>query len=501
MLISYKRFIGLCLLVLIPGSVFSQAYFSAGNVGMGDTGITHVTDSQAGFLNPANLMLSDGPGKWSFSLLQGGYYYNKGYSTESISTLRNYFTPFDTQITPTGFITTTDVNQLLKVWFGSDQLRSINKYVMDVQTFGVSYKSQNYAISFNHRLRGQSYAEIGRGWYDPILKNADGVFLLDRTLIQNQSIWHELSAAFAWEQDLISGFFGSRSNIFLGINPKLILPVSFIQHRLLASYTWDESKPEVLNYSHDYVGYVAGEYASNIKKLTTPGNSSNQKLTPDYFKFSGIGLGFDAGITWRIIMGDKIRVKSDSRIDSDYHLSFSIAVQDIGFVSNYKESTIISSNSESQVTDSPAGPIDREFTGTMTDFIYFSSFDQSSFYENVSVEDANINKLLPSSITAGLGVKLDKVLFAVEYKQHTNNALSQPEFSTLHLGNQITFFSIFDFRSGVIFHTYEPITFSSGIGLNTPSFSISTGIYSRQVNTRNDLRPVLMNVGTLAVRF
>ena len=137
----------------------------------------------------------------------------------------------------------------------------------------------------------------------------------------------------------------------------------------------------------------------------------------------------------------------------------------------------------------------------MTDFIYFSSFDQSSFYENVSVENTNINKLLPSSITAGLGVKLDKVLFAVEYKQHTNNALSQPEFSTLHLGNQITFFSIFDFRSGVIFHTYEPITFSGGIGLNTPSFSISTGIYSRQVNTSNDLRPVLMNVGTLAVRF
>ena len=501
MLISSTRFICLCLLMLTPLAALSQAYFIPGNVGMGDTGTTNVTDSQAGFINPANLMLFESPGNWSISLLQGGYYYNKGYSKELITTPRNYFTPFDTQVSSTGFLTTTDANQIVRKWFGSDQLRSQNEYIMDVQTIGVSYKAQNYAISINHRLRGQSYVEIGRGWYDPMLKNVDGVFMLDRTLIQNQSIWHELSAAIAWEQELISGILGSRSNIYLGINPKLILPVSFIQHRLLTTYTWNESTPDVLTYNHNYIGYVAGEYASNIKKIMSAGNSSNLTMTPDYFKFSGIGLGFDAGLTWRIIMGDKIRIKSDNRIDSDYHLSFSVAVQDIGFISNNRESSILSSKLHSQTTESPSGPIDREFTGTMTDFLYFSNFDRSDFYENLSARSANINKLLPSSITAGVGVKLDQVLLAVEYKQHTNNTLNQPEFSTLHIGNEITLFSIFDIRSGVIFHSYEPVTLSAGIGLDTEYFSLSAGTYARQIETSNDFRPVLMNVGTLAVRF
>ncbi|HAC14976.1 MAG TPA: hypothetical protein DCE78_03395 [Bacteroidetes bacterium] len=489
--------------MLIPISAFSQAYFSAGNVGMGDTGITHVTDSQASFINPANLMLYDGPGKWNINLLHGSHYYNKGYSSEFISTPRNYFTPFDSQPTSTGYLTVVDANQLLKKWFGSDEIRSHNEYLFDFQTIGISYKALNYALSFNHRLRGQSFVEIGRGWYDPKFKNVDDVYLLDRSLNHNQSIWHEVSFAVAWEQDLISGLLGSRSNIYLGINPKLILPVSFMQQKMDATYTWNESNPDLLNYKHSYVAYLTGEYAATIKKLPTTGNSANLNITPDYFDINGVGFGFDAGFTWRIIMGDKINLKSDNRIDSDYHLSFSVAVQDIGFVSYNKESSILSSKSQSQSDSSEfsTGPIDREYTGTMSDFVYFSNYNQPHFYDNLSGQDSRINKLLPSSITAGVGLKLDQVLFAVEYKQHSNNTLNQPEFRTLHVGNEITLFSIFDIRSGVIFHSNEPVTLSAGLGLDTAYFSLSAGTYARQIDSSNDFRPVLMNVGTVAVRF
>src|SRR5690606_146310 len=109
---------------------------------------------------------------------------------------------------------------------------------------------------------------------------------------------------------------------------------------LNAYYTWNELNPEDVGYRHDYEGYLTGDYASTIQNITSPGNSTGSVATPNYFKFSGMGIGLDAGLTWRIVMGDKIRVKSDNRIDSDYHLSFSVAVQDVGFVSYFKETSI-----------------------------------------------------------------------------------------------------------------------------------------------------------------
>src|SRR5690606_23497644 len=104
------------------------------------------------------------------------------------------------------------------------------------------------------------------------------------------------------------------------------------------------------------------------------------------------------------------------------------------------------------------------------------------FYGNVSVQDDNINKLLPSSFSAGIGLQLDQILFAVEYKQHTNTTLNQAEYSTFHIGNEITLFSVFDIRSGIIFNSDENTTFSAGLGLDTAYFSISAGAYARQID-------------------
>src|SRR5690606_16907291 len=130
-----------------------------------------------------------------------GHYYNKGFTSVYFNSPRNYFTPFDSKSTEFGFRTIDDANQIIRKWYGNDQMRSNNENMMDIQTIGISYKSQNYAVAFNHRIRGKSLSEIGRGWYDATFKNMEDHFILDRTLNQKLEIWHEISAAIAWEQD------------------------------------------------------------------------------------------------------------------------------------------------------------------------------------------------------------------------------------------------------------------------------------------------------------
>ncbi len=475
-----------------------QVRFDARSTGMGGTSITHSSDATAAFINPANLMLGHENSSWNITLGNAGIYYSNGYRRSITNSLNAYVQPFLPFSPDSDYQTEIDLTRLINNWYGEQGQTSEFKNSIDVHSFGLSYQSPDFALAINHRLRGDSQTGIGRGWYDIAFRNVDGIYMLDRSLKQTTTMWHEVAIGVAWEQKLISGLLGNRNIVSVGINPKILLPIYHSKQNLESKYAWVEQNSEQIQHLTSYSGFISDKNTEYLKSVFN--NSYLNPPNPGLKDFNGIGLGFDAGVSWRIMLSDQIRYNKHFTPWSDYHLTFSLAFQDIGFMglaSGFRKLEIAEEvESQSFVGFSPKP----EYSGSPDQFAEFMSTEINNFQQRLSENTDSETLALSSTVLAGVGLQLNQIHLALEYQQHSNTS-GKPEQHSIHVGNEIRFLSLLSVRSGVIFQSSEAITYTAGIGIDTNLFSLSAGTYARQASAGEVFRPVLLNVGSVSVRF
>lgn len=451
----------------------------------------------AAFKNPSFLMLTDGDDRFAITLLSGGVFRSSGYTNRALNNPDVLLLPFIQTDRRQNYQYFSDSNQLISSWFGQNDSNANLIQELDIVTFGIMYKGTDLSFALNHRLRGLSSAQLSRGWYEVVFFNHEQDFSLQRNLSQYSFFRHEIGLGFAWEQGLLSGLIGNRSAIYVGINPKLILPVEYFD----ATYQ-SESKyrnPDNTRVHRTQTMSLKGSGNSCAGVTENPLICSSK--FPNWSAISGMGAGFDAGITWRYSLGDGIRLRNDLRPVSNYQISLTLAVNDIGFVSHLKSPFIEVDTQEESIQKNELISINQEYNFTATSFFDFVRSNSNLSAEPAHLSTKTITYLTPSTLSAGIGLELNKVKLAMEYHQQSGNHHPARDFSSLHVGNQIQLIPYVSLRSGFIVQSNDPIIYTAGIGLETNWLSISASTMAKQFQTNDTFRPVMMNIGALTLRF
>ena len=342
-----------------------------------------------------------------------------------------------------------------------------------------------------------SIAQISRGWYESVFNVQDDVYLLNRSLNQYSSFRHEIALGFAWEQGLLSGLIGNRSAIYVGVNPKLILPVEYMDGYYQSMSISSSPEDTEIERSHS-LRFSASENSCS-GATTNPFVCTTN--SPNWSQLSGFGAGFDAGITWRFSLGNSIRLRSDLRPVSDYQVSLSLAVSDIGFISQRNVKTQEVENLDYSSDRSTVSSVNHEYRFSPSSFFKFIDSDLQVVSESGIFQSKSITYLTPTTLSAGIGLELNRIKLGMEYQQQTGNQNTLADFSSLHFGNEINLIPYLSFRSGFIVQPDEPVIYTAGIGLETSWLSLSASTMAKQLSTNDEFRPVMMNVGTLSLKF
>lgn len=506
MLIFQVRFIFLVsCLILSSTSISAQNISNSRSIGMGGTGISFLSGTESSFYNPANLMISDKDMTWSVSILQGGTLYNRGFNRNSFSNPRPYTQLIrPSKSNPAGYPTTGSNNGLLRQWFGDNQLMSRGYTVTDVHTLGIAYRSENMSFSMNHRFRGFSTYKVGRGLYDSNFIDFDGLMVLDKSIAHIYRTWHEISVGFAWKQELVSGWLSDLSTVYVGFNPKLILPLIYVEHDWVNQYGYIANNGENINHISSYTGITSGSYSTFLRDfLGSRDSDALNRYNPSVMsEVSGYGIAFDAGITYMLVFGDDITAGKNQHLISPYNMRFSVVVHDIGFVSyNNTSKWAVAEQTSTNSTIVPV--INPEFGGyplSLPEFLLKN--DASNSIDSLDESDSQeIRQLLSANYVAGVGLQMNRILLSVEYHDQLNNAIDETYTKSFHFGNEIQILDPLHLRSGVILRPNQPIVYTAGVGLAFRNVAFSAGTYASKDNTSDKFRPTLINAGTVSLNF
>jgi hypothetical protein len=386
-----------------------------------------------------------------------------------------------------------------------DKIVSNSNYVTDLQSIGISYRSQNMAFSVNHRYRGYSTFKVGRGLYDQSFVTVDGFQIMDKSISHTYRTWHEISVGFAWKQELISGWLSDLSNVYVGFNPKIILPLIYFEHDLVNQYGQNAETGAHMVHISSFKGKTAGSYTDYFRNYISSNNPSvDSGYNPNALSdISGFGMAFDAGVTYIIVFGDEITVGNNRHLISPYNMRFSVAVHDIGFI-NYNENVSNWTGSEQSTVNPDVIPvINPEFGGYPTSFPGFLiANDQSNTVERLSEDDSQDSRqLMSANYVAGVGLQLNKLLLSLEYHDQLSNAIDDTGTKSFHFGNEIQLLDPVHLRSGIIIRPNQPPVYTAGLGLMFRNFEFSAGTYASKDNITDKFRPTLINAGSLTLNF
>lgn len=441
-------------------------------------------------------MLTDSDESFAITLMSGSVFKNSGFTSNVISNPKSLLNPFFPHDAASDFLFESSSNQLLNSWFGFEETDFINTQQLDLITIGLLYKSTDMSFSLNHRLRGTSVSQVSRGWYDLTMYTQGETYNLSRDLSQYTSLRHEIALGFGWEQGLLSGLIGNRSAIYVGVNPKLIFPVEYFDGRYTSISKFDSLEDTQVQRSHS-LSLTASD--NSCSGSTNPFTCTT--TDPNWSSVSGFGAGFDAGITWRFSFGNSIRLRKDLRPVSDYQISLSLAVNDIGFISQRNSTSKEVNNFEYTTEKNSITTPNQEYLFSPKSYFDFIGSDLQVTSEFGTSETKSVTFLTPTTLTAGIGLELNRIKLGMEYQQQTGNRNTLADFTSLHFGNEINLIPYLSFRSGFIVQSDEPVIYTAGLGLETSWLSLSASTMAKQLSTNDEFRPVMMNIGTLSLKF
>lgn len=501
----------LVILSLCPEQILAQVHSNPRQVGMGSLISSANGGSEDAFLNPANLMVFERPQRWSISLPGFNFYTKDGFNSDILSgqnNYLNYLSGFSSTGAKEPFPTTKTREDLLKAWYPNGNLISYHEQKLDVHLFGIRYTGSRYGIAVNHRIRGESSFFAGRGWFDTSFQNLDGLEVLDRRLQHSYFLRHEISAGLSWEYDLVSGWLSDLSRVFVGINPKVVLPVSYVEHDLASIYASNPTTGTVLHeasYSGKSAGANTQNYLLALAHLSSMDTPPPVYKTNELFDFAGWGAGFDAGFTYILGIGNDVSLASGNKIPTKYSLRVSFSINDIGFVSFNKDPARwkVDDKTTAYQSSNLALTAKNEFTGHPSAlWPMLADTPETDFILDMDQENTSaIRLLLPSRITAGIGLQLNRFSVSAEIQNQLSSWMLRDEGASLHFGGELKIIRAIPLRAGLIIQENRPMLYSAGIGFDLRNVELAVGMSSKTSAGFNEFIPVVSSVGSVVIRF
>lgn len=498
------------LILLIAGSscasLTAQPVMTPRNMALGGGGSTYITDYNAVFINPANLMINDRSGNTDVGFMSGGFYIDAVLNNTDLLDQYHNLTDYVKKYESGGYtLSPDDRSELLRRDYRKNRTLSSNQTRYDINSLGIKWKRPESAFALSFRSRSSTRYFTGKGWYTQERVNRDEAEILDRSLISRSQTIHEVSFGYAESMEFLSGLTPRLDNFFIGIAPKLVLGGGY------QNAVWENRYERRIN-EQDIVRYESFTYAAtgNFARAAlsyTQGNSAENSIA-NQFSFSpaslyGVGAGLDIGMTYLYTFGSDLSAVGigDQTTRKSLRLSFSIT--DIGFIAYSEDNVSISRNPDSvRVNETPQMVADEPFLGTRGQFITFSDrYSTSGPFRGAVSSEATFSTLLPLALHGGALLELNRLKLMGDLSIGlTNNAFNSTTLRS-SAGVEIKPLLFLPLRAGVQFEGSSIRFLSAGAAIETRGFDLSLAAQFSPESTPAYLAVSGVSVATFRFHF
>lgn len=360
----------------------------------------------------------------------------------------------------------------------------------DALVAGFSLTQPGYGLSLSWRIRGENTYGSGPGWY-----GSDPSLPADHHLRQNLRVMHEVGLGVAWEYELISGWLTDLSKLFVGIQPKVMVPGMLLEQTLVSEYDADGT------HTGGYSLVASGVAASAaIGMLATPIQEA------DLFRPTGIGGGIDMGLTYIIGLGNEPSLGTRRRQRTRNSIRFSAAVSDLGLL---RYSVKATTRENERQTRSGAGQAPAAlavpFHGAPGQI---EAILPSALVENALVEDAStetgqpIYQSLPTLARVGGAVQWNRLLVAGDLNVPLFMHPFYGEERSIRIGTELSLLRTLPLRVGAILQENREPEYTAGVGLDFRNLAMAMSTRFRITKDGSDgIRPVGATLASLQIRF
>ncbi|MEO1021215.1 MAG: DUF5723 family protein [Bacteroidota bacterium] len=467
-------------------TVKAQPLLTPRNIALGGGGITYITDYNANFINPANLMIRDRGGNTHIGAFIGGFSFipvqNFRNLDDQQANLELYLQDFeDGQYA----ITESERLDILDDHYVRDRSTAKHRARADVTLLGFKWQNDHRAFSIAARTRTSSNFEVGRGWYSAE-PNTDESAFLDRTLNQTIQTLHEISFGYAEHISFLSDATSRLDAFSFGIAPKIVFGGAYQEAEWNNQYL--EATPagmvnQLSSFTFSGVGGISQgiqDYRSGVPVQQALAQNLDNEVLQTY----GIGAGVDIGFTYLFTFGDDFSTLDNTLQTTSRSIRLSVSVTDLGFV-NYDAKTVqltvptdtiaTSSSSITQASDAFIGA-----PGQLVQFI--DAFGRTNPIQEAALNNDGFSTLLPTSFNAGILVELNRLKLMGDL----NLGLQQTAFNSptliTSIGAELYVFRFLPVRAGTQFASELPSLLSLGAAIETRRWDLSI---AAQFSTRD----------------
>jgi hypothetical protein len=502
-----RQALSILLLLCLGITAYAQPVITPRNLALGGGGSTYITDYNANFYNPANLMIRDREGTFSIGVGIAGFQFNpfQSYSdvNDQIENAQNYLGSYSAG---DAVFFNQDLDQVLEDNYPGITTLSDNTTRYDATLLGMKWKRENHSFSIALRTRTASNFRVGKGWYSGAFEeNRDQEQVLDRSLIHRYQSLHEISIGYAESFQFLTGLTPRLDNFTIGIAPKIVFGGSY------QSAVWENvynrnnnTTQRTHSFSYDATGEFGAASAAYLDG-TNIANANSQSFNSDNstFLINGIGAGLDIGVTYLITLGSDLSAVRPDQQPTQRSLRLSFSMTDIGFISyNNDQITINTPADTSMNVTAPIGKVNEIFTGTKGQYQDFiEKYAENNPFMMTPNSRGAFSTLLPMGVHGGALLELNRIKFMADISIGlTNNAFNSTKLVS-SFGLELRPLKFLPIRGGISFKAQNPNFLSVGTGIETKKWDFTVAAILSPNSLVNTPSVTGASVATLQLHF
>ncbi|MEX0609221.1 MAG: DUF5723 family protein [Balneolaceae bacterium] len=496
------------LTLLCAGSAgFAQPVITPRNMALGGGGSTYITDYNANFYNPANLMIQDRKGTVDIGVMIGGFYFDgiQDYSApeRQANNARNYVLKYR----PGSYsISSLDRVEIIDDQYPGTSSLSNNRTRYDATLFGIKWKKENRALSIAFRTRTSSNYSTGRGWYSTALNQQNGRDLLDRSLTHRYQSLHELSFGYAESFQFLTNLTSKLDNFIIGIAPKLVFGGSYqdaVWENKFYPNQETNNAQRIQSFSFAATGDFGLSTASYLDGNISAESAVARNFQNDEFSLNGIGAGLDIGVTYLLTFGNDLSTIRPGKQPTQKSVRFSFSMTDIGFVSYSKNDISLNIFSDTTTTALPTSVSDEAFIGARGQYLNF--IERHGSEENpfrlASQDKSGFSILLPMALHGGALLEMNRIKLMGDVSVGlTNNAFNSTTLVS-SFGIELRPLVFLPLRAGARFEAQRPDFLSVGTAIETKTWDFSVAAQFTPESIFSNIALSGISIATLQFHF
>ena len=485
---------------------YAQPVLTPRNMALGGGGSTYITNYNANFYNPANLMIQDKFGTFEIGVMLGGFYFdgvqNFGHPLTQFDNAQDYIKKYQRGQYE---INQVELNEIVDNNYPGTSQLSTNRTRYDATLLGMKWKKTNQSFSFAIRTRTSSSYSVGKGWYDSSFSSEGDYSFINRSLIHRYQTLHEISFGYAETFRFLTNLTSKLDNFTIGIAPKLVFGGSY------QDAVWDNfyyQNPETGQVSRVQEFYYAGtgQFSDATSDFVTGESANNavmQNINNDLMSLDGVGAGLDIGVTYLLTFGSDLSAVRPGVQPTRKSLRLSFSMTDIGFVSySSRLQKLIHLPDTSFSPSLPLSPANEAFIGARGQYLGFiEQFGEDNPFITANSSNSNFSVLLPMAIHGGALLEINRLKLMGDISVGlTDNAFNSTTLIS-SVGIELRPFMFLPLRAGTQFEAQRPSFLSVGTAIETKHWDLSVAAQFTPKSLISEVQLTGISVATLQFHF